>query len=57
MSTYAPCRSFEIRQSSLKKSSVSEREREKWRKVLIAELMSSEESNSEDEDTVIIKPL
>lgn len=41
----------------LKKSTLSEREKEKWDKVLEVEVMSSEESNPEDDDVIAIKPL
>ena len=39
------------------KSAASEKDKAKWSKVLIAGMMSSEESDSEDEDVIIIKPL
>ena len=41
----------------LKKSAASEKDKAKWSKVLIAGMMSSEESDSEDEDVIIVKPL
>lgn len=38
-------------------SAASEKDKAKWSKVLIAGMMSSEESDSEDEDFIIVKPL
>ena len=45
------------RQSTLKKSTLPEKEKEKWNKVLISDLMSSEESDDENGETIIVKPL
>ena len=41
----------------MNKSTLSEKVKEKWGKVLVAEVISSEESDNENEDAVFIKPL
>ena len=41
----------------MKKSSVSEKEKEKWGKVLVSDVMSSEESASDNEEVILVKPL
>ena len=44
-------------QSTFKKSTLPEKEKEKWNKVLISDFMSSEESDDESEDIIVVKPL
>lgn len=39
-----------------KKSNVADKEKEKWMKAFVPELVSSEESNS-DEDVIMVRPL
>ena len=51
-----PLQKLQERQATLKKCTIGEKEKEKWNKVMTAEMMSSEESNGED-DVVIVKPL
>lgn len=41
----------------MNKSTLSEKAKEKWGKVLVAEVISSEESDNENEDAVFVKPL
>ena len=36
---------------------VKDKDEEKWMKVMTTAMMSSEDSNSEDPDTVVVKPL
>ena len=36
---------------------MSPKEKEKWKKVLVAEAMSSEESDDENEEVITVKPL
>jgi len=43
--------------STLKKSTTSEKDKAKWAKVMTSDMMSSEESDSHDEDLIIVKPL
>ena len=40
----------------MKRSSLPKRQKEKWSKVMIADMMSSEESDEGDE-TIVVKPL
>ena len=40
----------------MKRSSLPEQQKEKWSKVMIADMMSSEESDEGDE-TIVVKPL
>ena len=39
------------------RSNLPEQHKEKWRKVLVADMMSSEESDDADDGTIIVKPL
>ena len=41
----------------LKKTSLSEKEKEKWMKVLSPDMQSSEESDEQDEGVIIVKTL
>lgn len=41
----------------MKKSTVPDKEKDKWAKVLIADVMSSEERDSDNEEILLIKPL
>lgn len=43
--------------STLKKFTTSEKDKSKWAKVMTSDMMSSEESDSHDEDLIIVKPL
>ena len=52
----SPTQKLQERQATLKKCTMSERDKEKWGKILRADVMSSEESDSAD-DVVIVKPL
>ena len=45
------------RNSILRKSTMTEKTKEKWSKVLIPEAISSEESENEDGHSVFVKPL
>ena len=45
------------RRATLTKSTMPQREKDKWGKVLVAEMMSSEESDLENEDIITVKPL
>ena len=36
---------------------MSDKEKEKWEKVFIPQMVSSEESDESDEETIVIKPL
>ena len=53
---FSPTQKLHERQATLKKCAMSEKDKEKWGKVLRADVMSSEESDDAD-DAVIIKPL
>ena len=53
---FPPTQKLQERQATLKKCAMSEKDKEKWGKVLRADVMSSEESDSAD-DVVIVKPL
>ena len=44
------------RRSTLTKSAMLQKEKEKWGKVLVPEMMSSEESDVENDD-IIVKPI
>ena len=41
----------------MKKCTLSVKEKDKWAKVLIADVMSCEESDSENEEMLLVKPL
>ena len=41
----------------LQKCSLPEQQKEKWRKIVVADMMSSEESDAAADDTIIVKPL
>ena len=43
--------------ATLNKSSMPQKDRDKWGKVLVAEMMSSEESDEENEEVIAVKPL
>ena len=45
------------RQATLKKCTIGEKEKEKWNKVMTAEMLLSEESNNGEDDVVIVQPL
>ena len=45
------------RRSTLTKSAMSQKEKEKWGKVLVPEMMSSEESDVENDDVITVKPI
>ena len=45
------------RQTTLKRSTLPERQKAKWSKVVIADMMLSEESDGVDDDSIIVKPL
>ena len=45
------------RQAIFKRLSMAEKEKEKWSKVFTPEMISSEDSDSEHEDIIIVKPL
>ena len=45
------------RRSTLTKSAMSPKEKEKWGKVLVPEMMSSEESDVENDDIITVKPI
>ena len=51
-----PVQKLQERQAIMKRSSLPERQKEKWSKVMIADMMSSEESDEGDE-TIVVKPL
>ena len=51
----SPVQKLQERQATLKKCTLPERQKEKWSKVIISDVMSSEESEANDE-TIIIKP-
>ena len=42
---------------STEESNLLEEDKEKWGKVLVADVMSSEESDSENEEILLVKPL
>ena len=44
-------------QTILKKSTLPECQKEKWSKGVIADMMSSEESDGDDDNSIIVKPL
>ena len=48
---------LQARQATLKGSTLPERQKEKWSKAIIADMMSSEGSDGDDDDSIIIKPL
>ena len=52
----SPVQKLQERQATLKMCTLPERQKEKWSKVIISDMMSSEESDADDE-TIIIKPL
>jgi hypothetical protein len=45
------------RLATFKKATLPDKEKEKWMKVFIPQMVSSEESDDSDEDTIVIKPL
>ena len=48
---------LQVRLSTFTKSKIKDCEREKWEKVFIPEMMSSEESDAENEHNMVIKEL
>lgn len=53
---YIPAQKLQERSSTFEKAELSPKAKEKWKKVLQSDLMSSEESSSESDD-VFVKPL
>ena len=45
------------RLAALNKAKLSDKDREKWEKVFIVDMMSSEESGSEEDSDIVVKPL
>lgn len=45
------------RQATVNKSAMPQKEKGKWRNMLVTEMMSSEESNLDNEDVTTVKPL
>ena len=45
------------RQATIKRNTLPEHQKEKWSKAIIADMMSSEESDGDDDYSIIIKPL
>ena len=43
--------------TAIEQSDSSETAKEKWKEIIIPEMISSEESDSENEDVIIVKPL
>ena len=41
----------------LQRCNLPELQKDKWRKVLVADTMSSEESDGADDDSIVVKPL
>jgi hypothetical protein len=53
-----PCiQKLQERQATFNISAISGKEKEKWMKIFVPEMISSEESDDDNEDTVVIKPL
>lgn len=48
---------LEERKSLFKKSNMPDKEKEKWLKIFVPDMVSSEESDSNDGDIIIVKPL
>ena len=52
---FSPVQKLSERLSTLTKSSLPEKDKRKWKSVLIKEFMSSEESESDDESSPLVK--
>ena len=54
---YYTLQKLQVRLSTFTKSKIKDSEREKWEKVFIPEMMSSEESDPENEHNMVVKEL